>query len=324
MKKVALVLVALLGWSAAASAQTEQPPPEVATETLLINYQPEEDLVAPIIIDKLAPETVLTILATGFESNTTGVIKQCVRTVTRLCRNQLPVRFDDFGSATFQYLITNGSDPGLSKPEPCRLGAARCTIELGAAGRISVIDTVFIDEVPPPGSLIVVPRSGLFLGDTMTVTGSQFEPREELIVMLCAEPSTRGPRCGAPGPDLRLTTSSDGTAQADLTLDALVVGSDRVSCGRQVPCNMVVTSDQGNLRARPVQLFFAAGPGVDYDSSRVIIGFALAIVLVMGAGWLIRSTDWAPPSESDSTPIDEAEYADLDAEADQYEQLGGR
>lgn len=325
MTKVALVLIAVIGWSAAASAQTEQIPqstPEVATETLVIKYQPE-DLVEQVIIDSLAPATVLTIHATGFDSDRTGFIRQCVSAAELRCRNELPVRFDEFGAARFQYLITDGSGAPTGNAASCRLSAERCTIELWIADKKTIIDTVFVDEAPSPGRIDVTPTRDIFVGGTMSVTVSKFGAGDKLIVMLCAGSSIDRSRCGAPGPVVQLTVGSDGSAQADLTLDDLNVGSDRVTCGRQISCNLVVTSDRGNLRARPVQLGFAAGPGADYDPSRVTIGLGVAVVLAAAAGWLIRSTDWTPPSESDSTPIDEAEYADLDAEADQYE-LGAR
>lgn len=321
MKGIAVaVFVAVVGIGSGAAAQTDSSPPAVATDELVVSYQPQEDLALPLFIDELDPQTVLTVRASGFDAHTTGTIKQCVGGSPGKCRNELAVRFDNEGDATFQYLITDDFGSAVGEPERCRLRGERCTIELGAAGKLSVIDTVFLDQAPPPGRLIVTPRSGLLVGDTITVTASQFQPGAELTLMICAAPSTSGTRCGAPGPEVPLTVASDGTARAVVAVDASEVGADRVACGRRVTCRMVVISDQRDVRARPVVLSFADSPGADYATTRVIIGITAALALALLAGWLIRSTDWEPPRESDSTSIDEANYADLDLEAALFEE----
>ena len=115
-----------------------------------------------------------------------------------------------------------------------------------------------------------------------------------------------------------LIVDLDGTAEVDVVLDVSDVGSAGVACGRQVRCHVVVESTRGT-RARPVPLTFTASPGADYTTSRVIIGLTAALGLALAAAWLIRSTDWRPPSESDSSPIDEADYADLDLEAANFD-----
>ncbi|NND01678.1 MAG: hypothetical protein HKN91_02730 [Acidimicrobiia bacterium] len=309
------VFVAVVGIGSPSAAQVD-PPPTVATETLVISYQPQEELPLPLIIDELDPQTVLTIHASGFDANTTGRIRQCVRGSTRQCRNDLKIRFNDRGAATFQYFITDDfSTTAAAGAEPCRLREERCTIELGAAGKLTVVDTVFVDQAPQPGRLFVTPSAGLLVGDTIMVTASHFRPGTELTLMICAAPSTSGPRCGAPGPELPLTIASNGTARAEVAVNASAVGVDRVACGRRVTCHLVVASEQRDVRARPVALAFAVSPGADYAITRVIIGLAGALALALLAGWLIQSTDWNPPRESDSTLIDEADYADLDLEA---------
>ena len=279
---------------------------------LVIRYQPDEDDALPLFIDELAPETLLTVMATGFDVDTTGAVTQCVEGSVRRCRNRLPVRFDDRGAATFQYLVTDDIDP-------CRLSGERCTIELTSSAKISVVDTIFVDAAPAPGRLDVAPRRDLLVGDTVTETASEFPPGAELTVMICAAPSSSGPRCGAPGPEMPLIVDLDGTAEVDFVLDVSDVGSAGVACGRQVRCHVVVRSDQRGLRARPVPLTFTASPGADYTTSRVIIGLTAALGLALAAAWLIGSTDWRPPSESDSSPIDEADYADLDLEAANFD-----
>jgi hypothetical protein len=320
MNSAALVLVVLIGIGAGGSAQSDELPTAAAGPRVHIQYHPEDDVVAPLIIDELAPRTVLTISAAGFERDATGTVMQCVHGSQRRCQNRLRVRFDDSAAATFQYLVTDDVGLAAGDGEPCRLSASRCTIVLAVGDKVSVIDIVFVDEAPPPGRLEVTPRRGLLIGDTVTVTASQFPPGADLTMMICAAPSTSGPRCGAPGPQVPLTIGPDGTAQTDMVLDASEVGTDRVACGRRVTCLMVVTADQLGVRARPTPLDFADSPGADYVATRVIIGLAGALPLVVLAGWLIRSSNWDPPSESDATALDDADYADLDLEADQFEQ----
>jgi hypothetical protein len=320
MNRAALALVALIGIGAGAGAQSDQPPAAAVGPRVHIQYQPEEDIVAPLIIDELAPVTVLTIHATGFQRDTTGTVRQCLHGSQRRCQNQLQVRFDDKAAATFQYLVSDEVGSAAGSDEPCRLRAPRCTIELAVGDKISIIDTVFVDEAPPPGRLEVTPRRGLLIGDTVTVITSQFPPGADLTLMICAAPSTSGARCGAPGPQVALTIGPDGTAQTDMVLDAADIGTDRVACGRRVTCLMVVTADQLGVRARPTPLNFAEAPGADYVTTRVIIGLAGALALVVLAGWLIRSSNWDPPSESDATALDDVDYADLDLEADQFDE----
>lgn len=323
MKRLVAVLIVSVGAGAgigignSAAAQTNEPT-AVATETLFVNYEAEGGTLQPDFLDELEPETVLTIHATGFHGNTTGTVVQCVDDDPRRCGNRLRVRFDDRGTAVFQYLVNDQIGLGAGGGR-CRLSAARCTIEVAVRDRIATVETFFVDEAPPAGRLDVRPSRGLLVGDTVTVTASDFAPGLELIVMVCAEPVTRGRRCGAPGPEETLTIGRDGTAAVDVALDA-VVGADGVACGRRVGCVVVVASDQPGVRAAPVALSFAQPPGVEYVTPRVIIGLTAAAALVLLATWLVRSTDWNPPSESDSTPIDDAEYADLDLEASIFEE----
>lgn len=326
MKKAALVLAGLTAAVSAtgilgsvASAQDEERA-EVATKALIVEYRPEQELAVGLIVDELEPETVVTISASGFEANTTGSVEQCIAGSRRLCRNRLSVRSDDRGSAIFQYLITNNFAEGADEAKSCRLGTERCTIELRVGDKTSVIDTVFIDAAPPPGRLDVTPGRNLVIGDTVTVAASQFQPGAELTVLVCAAPSTSGTRCGAPGPVAPLTIGSDGTAEATMILDVNEVGSDRVACGRQVTCRIVVTSDQIGVRARPATLTFTSFPGADYDGARLITGLGVALILILFAAWLVRSTRWDPPREADSSPIDDAEFADLDLEAAQFDE----
>lgn len=287
---------------------------DVATRRVVIRGGSIEDGAAPVVVDRLAPQTVLVVEASGFAPDTTGRVVQCVNGSS--CGNSLAVRFDEDGFARFQYLVTDdtGGPPGSGR---CRLGEPRCTIELRVGEATSVVDTVFVDDAPPPGELGVDPRTDLMVGDTITVTADGFDPGAELTLLVCAAPSTGGSRCGAPGPVVPLTVDAGGSADATITVPP-EVGADRVACGRRSLCRVVVSSDEVGAWARPVALSFAAAPGADYDPTRVVVGLAIALGLGAGAVWLIRSTDWQPPPEADGSAIDDAEYADLDLEAELF------
>lgn len=292
-----------------AGAQTDSP--DVATQSIRIEYHPLDEVRLPTIVDQLDPTTVLTVQASGFDNDTTGVVHQCTTDEQRSCRNSQPVRFDDAGEALFQYLVTDGGE--------CRLRDDRCTIELRVGESLAVIDTVFIDEAPPPGRITVTPDRDLRSGDTVTIAVSDFAGGSLLNLMVCAAPSTSGSRCGEPGPDLALTTDAAGSAFAEIQLDVNEVGADRVACGRRVACAMVVASERAVVRALPARLQFGEADGATYDAGRVLVGIGGAVALLLVAVWLARSTNWMPPPEADGQSIDDADYADLDREAEQFE-----
>lgn len=309
-----LLSLGLVGGMAASAPLGESQ--ELPTRAVSIRYQPPEEVILPLVLDELAPATVLRIDASGFDSDVTGQIRQCVNQNGKGCSNSFPVRFDGRGHATFQYLVSNDL-PGA--PDGCRLGGLRCTLEVTAGSKITVLDTIFIDVAPPEGSIAMEPSQGFETGDEVAVTASGFPPGSALTVSMCAAPATSGSRCGAPGLEVDLAAGADGTAQAVVTLESSEVGSDRVACGRRTPCRLVASSDEVGVRARPVNVSFASGSGADYDAGRVALGVGAAGVLLILAAWLIGRTDWGPPLEADASAIDDADFADLDAEAAAFE-----
>ena len=309
---VVAILVALVLIAGGVDAQ--EGPPEVATRSVDIVYRPPDEIVAPVIVDQLDPTTVLTVRAFRFESDATGSAQQCTEGAQKVCRNLRPVRFDADGMADFQYLVTDGGG--------CRLADDRCTIELRVDDVVSVVDTVFVDVAPPPGRLTVTPHNGLRPGETVTVIAEGFVSDVTLNLAVCAAPSTSGRRCGAPGPDLDVVTNSDGRATVDFALDIQEVGVDRVACGRRVACSLVVTSDETAVRALPVRLYFDDGPGAVYNGRRAAAGLAIAVALLLVATRLVRTTSWTPPPEADGQAIDDADFADLDREAEEFDVSG--
>lgn len=312
------LLTAIAGSGAAARALGEDDG-DPATARLDVAFVPEDERTEPLVVDGLAARTVLTITATGFEADATGVIHQCVQDDIRSCHDDLPVRFDDEGGAEFQYLVRFDAGSTPSGDRTCASPSVRCTIEIETGSTTTVIDAVFFGEAPPPGRIAVDPHSGLRPGDHVMLTATGFPPGAPVSVTVCAAPATRGARCGAPGPVVPMTIGADGSATARFTLDVDEVGSDRVACGRRTDCRLVVTSDRPDVWARPVPLALDDAPGADYDRARVMIGLGAALVLVLAAGWAGLRGDWSPPRESDGSAIDEVDFADLDAEAARHE-----
>lgn len=323
MRFVAAALLAVVsiaaGTGAAAPARAQgDDPPGIGTVSIVIDRDRSREPGVPALVDELAPQTVLTVTATGFEPDTTGTIEQCLGAEAKRCRNRLSVRFDDDGGAVFQYLVTDAI-AGSAEDMPCRRGSGRCTVELRVADDIRIVETVFVDRAPAPGRLTVTPQRNLRVGDTLTIEATSFPPRARVTVMVCAAGSEREvstqARCGGAGLGSDLEIGADGTAATTFTLDDPKVGSDGVACGRRVKCRVVVTSDELGVRAAPVNLGFAASEGAAYSPARLSLGLSAALVLAVAAAWLIRSTAWVLPGEADSSPIDDAEFADLDSEA---------
>ena len=98
MGKVAsLVLLAVMGVGLGAPAVGGQA--NVETRDVSVRYLPPEEVSVAPVVDELAPETVLTIEARGFEGGVTGEVRQCLVGAPSRCLNRLPVRFDTAGSA---------------------------------------------------------------------------------------------------------------------------------------------------------------------------------------------------------------------------------
>lgn len=314
----ALVIAAAARVDAQEAAPDASGPVDFARRTITVEHDPTEAAHDARNLDRLASSTLLLIEAAGFDHDTTGAIVQCTIGQARRCRNYLPVRFDDRGEATFQYLI---DDDGGG----CRLVDDRCTIELTTGERTTVIDAVFVDAALPPGVITVSPADDLQPGDRVEVVATGFSAGSQLVATVCITPATSGPRCGAPAPEVRFDADDDGAGRAVLDLDVDEVGEERGACGRgsgsrcQVVVAQVIGTGRPRLSASPVALHFAAAPGASYDTTRLVAGTAAALALLLAAGWLIARGDWAPPEESDGSAIDDAEFADLDFEAERHE-----
>jgi len=268
------------------------------------------------VADGLDHDTVLRMHVLGFEPFARAVAEQCAPSASRNCDNEIPVQFDADGEARFEYLISAELLGSRAEPGGCGAGTAPCTIVVRALDgqKRGTIQTIFGDEVPPPGRIAVSRSKELSLdGETVTVQVRGYRPGVEVTAMVCAAPDATGPRCGAPGPTAPLVVGRDGTGRTQLDITPGRVGHELAPCRRGDDCGISVASEDVFARAPVVPITFAAPPGPAYDPTRLALGAGVATLLIATSAALLLRTDWAPVGEVAAPEIDNAEYADLDA-----------
>jgi hypothetical protein len=65
-----------------------------------------------------------------------------------------------------------------------------------------------------------------------------------------------------------------------------------------------VVVGEGFVVAPVAEVRFARGPGVRYDSGRVLAGVSIALLLILTAAVLARRTDWTKPTEAATEELD--------------------
>jgi hypothetical protein len=161
----------------------------------------------------------------------------------------------------------------------------------------------------------VVPATGLAERQRVRVIATGQVPGGEVLVAVCAAPATSGrERCGTTEPVTLATVAADGRAEVELVISDGPIGTDGVACRGAQQCGVVLQSTDAVVRTPPVTLRFAVPPGAEYDGWRVGLGIAVAGLLLLTFAWLLRGTDWSAVGEVAAPEIDDAAYADLDAE----------
>jgi hypothetical protein len=267
-------------------------------------------------VDGLEPNSVLRVSVEAFPAFAKARAWQCVSGTD--CGNPVDVQFGEGGVATFQYLVVDDF-VAATAPGRCRPDAAPCSIvveDIDGDARAEV-QTVFHDELPPPGRIRVSPRTGLVDGQAVTVEVEGYPAGATVDAMVCVAPAATGrQRCGSPGPTAAMTVGPDGSGRTTLVIRPGPVGDQRLYCGPGPggrACGVSVASPEVFARAPVVPIGFAGPAGAAYDSTRVVVGLAVAAFMLGLAIWLIRCTDWSPIGEEAAPEIDDADYADLDA-----------
>ena len=305
-----------MGLATAASAQ--EPPP--GTPQADIDAPPgHEVLIRPsdadafalgyTVVDELSVGSVLRIRATGFEWGS-GIVRQCVQGDELRCANPLGIDFDEAGTASVHYAL---GDPERAAEGGCGPTGDRCFVLItDEAGNRAEIDTTFDATAPTAGAVTVSPRVPIDDETPIEVTVADY-PVGTATVLLCSPPAVGGSeRCRRLTQPGEMSVDSDGTGSLSVVVTAGSVGTDGLPCEWRHDCAVSVESDEAFARAPAQPVTFAAPLGAGYDTTRLLIGLAIAALLVGIAAWLMLFTDWSPVGEQFAPEIDDAEYADLD------------
>jgi hypothetical protein len=262
------------------------------------------------VVAKLTHESVLRISAIGYGPYAAGAVEQCT---LNSCTNSFPVTFDETGAARFQYLVRDAITTGGVTVSTCRAHEPPCVVHLRTETDTSFLTTVFGAVAATPRQVTVTPSArDLEEEAAVTVTAQGFPPGRRVHAKLCVAPDTAGTaRCGSPSPLAPFTIGADGTGRTTLVIRGGNVGSEGAACGRDARCGVVVQEESSAVPAPVVPVTFTAGASADYDSVRLTIGVALALVLLAVSFFLVHRTDWRKPTEADTPDLDRAVLSDF-------------
>jgi hypothetical protein len=230
------------------------------------------------IVDRLVGDDVLDVAVSDGEADARGHVTQCRRTPYGFtgCINRYPVQFGDRGDARFQYRLV---DPGrCAATDACVLVVADGD---GDGARRAVARLVFNEAAPPPPIVSITTPGPVVQGDEVRVDIVGAPPAADVQVAYCR------PRCAA---TTRVVADADGNASV-----AIKVGEPCAECRIAVIVGVHEAS---------VDVPFAAAPRPRYDPRRVAVAAVVALALLIIAGRIWRSTDWAPPSEAATPELD--------------------
>lgn len=251
-------------------------------------------------------QEVLLLRAAGFSVNHTGGVRLCVVAEPIRCGSAFPVRFDDAGAAVVQYQLDPDASDGA---EDCPT-ASRCVLELFDREGSGYADLSFGSAEPPDVRLHLPGGPHLVVGQPFEVVADGVLPADPLTVVLCqrADPF---PRSCSPLQHDDPTAWTGGPASRRMVVTAAPEQMSDCDEG----CVLSVRAGQEAVRSDVVEVRTSRERPVRYETARLSTGLAAAALLVVLGGWLWRRTDWSPPRAADGAAIDEADYADLDAEA---------
>jgi hypothetical protein len=228
------------------------------------------------IVDGLVDGDVLDIAVSDGEPDARGHVSQCRRKPYGFtgCTNRYPVQFGDSGDARFQYRLV---DPGrCAATEACVVVVAD-----GDFARPAIARLVFNDEAPPPPTVSITAPGPVVQGDDVRIDVVGASPGTDVQVAYCR------PRCGA---STRVVADADGNASVSIKVGA--------------PCDECRVAVIAGVHETSVDVPFAAAPRPRYDLRRIAAAAAVALTLLIIAGRIRRTTDWAPPSEAATPELD--------------------
>lgn len=257
-------------------------------------------------VSGLVPDSVVRVRVDGFDWHERGSVQQCVVELGRqtACGEPFPVQFDGDGRADFQFAVRGDIAAG-----GCRIGQPACLLRVtgGSGARQASVQTVLVDDLTP-GEVRIEPAGPLADGQTVSVIVSGFPPDTTATAVLCAPPETYDARrCGPPEPTSTFTVDAAGAGRTTLTVAAGRLGSDAALCGPRRVCGIAAVVGGGFVAAPVTPVRFSLGPGVAYDGGRILVGVAVAMVLIGAALAIARRTDWTKPTEAATPDLDSSD-----------------
>lgn len=249
----------------------------------LVSPQPGALPPVPRMVGDLHDGDVVVVGLSGLEPHSRATVHQCPTAAPAAgsCRAGLPITASGQGLATVLVDLRDRLDVAGSADADCREPAG-CSIVVFGSARLEVI-TVFERPAPLPIKVSAAPAR-IPPGSRVTASAEHLPPGTDVSFVVC-RPSRPGEAdCGTPTESVRVDRS--GKASAPVT-----VGPGR--CPRGGTCAVaVVAGDGGPLAFARLQLIGRSG--ATYADERVQAGLAIAIALLLVAGWVLRRTDWTP------------------------------
>ncbi|MDQ3107487.1 MAG: hypothetical protein M3Q68_06735 [Actinomycetota bacterium] len=221
---------------------------------------------------------VIEVRASGFLRDADGVIAQC--DAGERCTNSYLVHTDSAGRASVQYRLAPGKDASRSIELVMEVDLERASAILAdgsAASRaqLRAIESASTDDGP------------------VGVRVEDARPNAVLRALRCPVDAAALAECDRPK-EATVRVSADGSAE--FAFEPLQ------------RAERVVVLEGASVIAEPLDLVGGAAPesSLELNARRVIGGFAVALLLLVAAIVLIRSTDWQAPAEAGTPFLDAA------------------
>jgi hypothetical protein len=166
-------------------------------------------------------------------------------------------------------------------------------LDIEISGAPIVVPLVFGAEAPPPGRVSVA-GGAVREGATVRVDATGFPAGATGVVTQCGPPGPVDPRaCGAPAARVPIRFGPTGAARIDYPVHTGRVGAAARECRRGRSCAIAVLVDGAVGADALAVVSFAGAEGAAYEGNRLLVGLALAAILLGIAGLLARRTVWS-------------------------------